>query len=185
MVILENIKNWAWIFILVVSVFVAVLTFLKIKEKKGIRIRFAMMRGIIFFGIMYLPLIDQPRLSAGIALPIIAVMLLVFGLYLIVRGARELTKTQLQGITGVPDRIITTGLYAVIRHPINLGFMFAFLGWYLLWAGTYSLIFPPVLVVILIFETFWEERKIEKTLGEEYTEYKKRVGMFTPKLRER
>ena len=143
------------------------------------------MRGIIFFGMMYLPLIDQPRFSAGIALPIISIMLLIFGLYLIVRGARDLTKTQLQGITGVPDKIITTGLYSVIRHPINLGFMVAFPGWYLLWAGTYSLIFPPVLVVILIFETFWEERKIEKTLAEEYIEYKKRVGMFSPKVRKR
>ena len=185
MVILESIRNWAWVFILVVSVLITVLTFLKIKEKIGVRIRFALMRGIIFFGMMYLPLIDQPRLSTGTALPIIAIMLLIFGLYLIVRGARDLTKTQLQGITGTPEKIITTGLYAIIRHPINLGFMFAFTGWYLLWVGTYSLIFPPVLVVILIFETFWEERKIEKTLGEEYTEYKKRVGMFSPKLRNR
>jgi protein-S-isoprenylcysteine O-methyltransferase Ste14 len=106
-----------------------------------------------------------------------------FGPALIVLGGRELAKTRLEGVKGMPEKLITTGPYAVIRHPINLGLMLAFPGWYLLWGVTWSLILPAVLVIVLVVETFWEERNIRKTFAKEYEEYRRRVGMFLPRFR--
>lgn len=182
MEILEQTRDWAWMLVFAVSALVAVLTFLRIQEKTGVRIGFALMRGVIFFGMLCLPLIEQPRLSAGAALPVAGIVLLILGLCLVIGGSADLKKARLRGMTGVPDKVITTGLYSVIRHPINLGFMLAFPGWYLLWNGISALLFPPVLVVVLVLETSWEERKIQKTLGDAYVRYKERVGMFFPKI---
>jgi len=99
-------------------------------------------------------------------------------------GSIELTKTELHGVEGVPEEIITTGLYSMIRHPVNIGFICTFVGWYMVWSGAYSLYYLlPILIIGLVIETFWEERNLERVSGDRYKEYKKKVGMFFPKIR--
>ena len=109
-------------------------------------------------------------------------ILLIFGVIIVFIGSKQLTKAELHGIKGIPKEIITEGLYGIIRHPVNLGLMFTFTGWYILWSGVYSLYFLAVFVIVFVFETFWEERNLEKAFGDGYTEYKKKVGMFFPKI---
>jgi len=177
------IKSQAWSMVLIIAVIISAITFLKVKGKVSYRIRLSLARGLIFFAIIYLPLVDQPRISSTIALPIIGIVLLLSGIILVVLGSKELTKTELHGIKGIPEEIITTGLYSMIRHPINLGFICTFVGWYIVWSGVYSLYFLPILIIGLVIETFWEERNLQKVSGDRYKEYKKKVGMFFPKIR--
>ena len=51
-----------------------------------------------------------------------------------------------------------------------------------MWSGVYSLYFLAVFIIVFVIETFWEERNLEKAFGDRYTEYKKKVGMFFPKI---
>lgn len=183
MTIMEFLRGEAWIAVLVIAIIIGIYTFLKIKGKVGFKIGFSLIRGGIFFAIFYLPLIKQPILLDNIALPIIGIILFLFGITFIILGSRELTKTELQGAKGVPKEIITTGLYKSIRHPINLGLIFTFAGWYIIWSGDYALIILIILIITLIIETFWEERNLQKIFGDNYKEYKKKVGMFFPKIK--
>ena len=182
MTLTEIITSQAWIIVLIIAIIISVLTYLKIKGKVVLRVGFSLVRGVIFFAIFFLPLIDQPKLSVSIALPIIGMVLLLSGIVLVVFGSKELTKTGLHGAEGIPERIIKTGLYSVIRHPINLGFICIFTGWYIAWSGVYSLYLLPILIIGLVIETFWEERNLQRVSGDEYKEYKKKVGMFFPKI---
>ena len=185
MEIIEIIRSWAWILVVLFSLLVIWLTYTKMKGKKIFRILFGIFRAIIFFAIFYNPLITQPKVADSIILPIIGLVLLIFGITLNVIGTKELVKTKLGGVKGIPDKIITNGVYNIIRHPINLGFMFIFAGWYTVWAGIYSLYFLPVLIIIFIIVSFYEERNLIKVYGDEYKEYKKNVGMFIPKFKKR
>jgi len=74
-----------------------------------------------------------------------------------------------------PDRIVTTGIYRYMRHPSYLGSLLIILG--------LSLI-EPILGTVAISIAFFMARIVneERTLNsEEYQEYKKRTGMFSPK----
>jgi len=149
----------------------------------GLAIGSTLGRALAFFVAIYLPLIEQPRISDTIFLPVIGMILLPFGIVLIFVATRELSKTEFHGGRGIPGRIVTTGPYSIIRHPANVGFISAFAGWSLVWGAVYSLCLLPILIIGLVVESFWEEKNLEKVFGDEYREYKKKVGMFFPNIR--
>jgi protein-S-isoprenylcysteine O-methyltransferase Ste14 len=184
MIAVGNFQDQVWIVLLIIAAIISVLTFLKMElSKVGYKIGLSIIRGFIFFILFYIPFFNQPRLSGIPALPIIGITFLVFGIILTVVGTKQLMTTNLQGIKGIPEEIVTDGLYSVIRHPVNLGLMFTFAGWYILWTGIYSLYFLVVFLIVFVFETFWEERNLEKEFGDGYKEYKQKAGMFFPKIK--
>jgi protein-S-isoprenylcysteine O-methyltransferase Ste14 len=156
----------------------ALLTFLKVKGSLGFKILYSIFRGVVFFAIFYNPLIGQPQVLDVMSVKIIGLIALTIGLVLACLGGKQLVKTELRGIKGIPDRLITEGLYTRIRHPINLGLMLIFFGWYAVFPGVYSILFVVCLITALVIETFWEERNLIKKFGNEYLEYKENVGMF-------
>ncbi len=148
----------------------------------GLAIGSTLARALAFVVIICLPLIDQPRISDTIVLPIIGMILVLFGIFLVIIATRELSKAEFRGGRGIPEKVITTGPYSIIRHPATVGFISAFAGWSLVWAAVYSLCLVPILIIAVVIETSWEERNLEKAFGDEYREYKKKVGMFFPKI---
>lgn len=181
----ETIRNQAWIIVLVFAVMTGIATFKNLKFKGGVgqSIGWSLIRSLIFFLLFYIPLFNQPRISGASALSIVGVVFLVLGAILFAVGSKQLVRAELQGIKGIPKKIITTGLYSIIRHPVNLGLMLIFSGWYLMWLGVYALYFLVIFLVVFIYETFWEEKNLEKEFGEEYKQYKRNVGMFIPRKR--
>jgi len=79
------------------------------------------------------------------------------------------------------SKLITTGFYSRIRHPIylggiqlNFGFLFAF--------RSILMVAPAVLLsLIYYFQARQEEKYLTEKFGDEYIEYKARTGMFLPK----
>jgi len=83
------------------------------------------------------------------------------------------------------ERIVSTKLYSIIRHPQYLGGMLAHIGISLMLSSLFSLIFTP-LVILLNFLVSWkEEKELIKEFGEDYTKYKEKVPMFIPKFKKR
>jgi protein-S-isoprenylcysteine O-methyltransferase Ste14 len=79
-------------------------------------------------------------------------------------------------------RLLTTGAFGRVRHPLYLGAMLFYLA---LWGSTLSLAALGVLAVMLVFYNHiaaYEERKLEDKFGEAYTNYKKNVPRWIPKL---
>ena len=84
-----------------------------------------------------------------------------------------------------PPKLVTTGPYAYTRNPMLTGVFSLLLGFGVLFGSVFLLI---VFTPLFIFINFWElksieEPELEKRLGEEYIEYRKRTPMFFPNLR--
>jgi protein-S-isoprenylcysteine O-methyltransferase Ste14 len=84
-----------------------------------------------------------------------------------------------------PPKLVTTGPYAYTRNPMLTGVFSLLFGFGVLFGSFFLLI---VFTPLFIFINFWElksieEPELEKRLGEEYIEYRKRTPMFFPNLR--
>lgn len=109
----------------------------------------------------------------SVILPISNVIIL-SGMFLIVFGWSRIFRAK--------DALITTGIYAHVRHPQYLGFLLLTLGVNFLWTTFSTLILWPVLVLLYYRLAKEEEKSMEDKFGEEYREYKRRVPMFIPRV---
>lgn len=77
---------------------------------------------------------------------------------------------------GKPDRLVTTGLFAISRNPMYLGFFGSLVGAAIGFNSLFA--FGPALVFFLAAE-FWyipyEERAAEQAFGGAYVDYRRRV----------
>jgi len=79
-------------------------------------------------------------------------------------------------------RLVTEGIYHVIRHPQYTGFLLLTLGMLFEWATLPLLIMWPILVALYYRLARREEADMEAEFGEAYRTYRSRTGMFLPKL---
>jgi len=73
-----------------------------------------------------------------------------------------------------PD-LVKVGIFALVRHPMYLGYILAYLGFII---GTMSLLsIIPWLLIIHLYNKMadYEEQKLEQRFGKEYIEYKRKV----------
>jgi len=79
-------------------------------------------------------------------------------------------------------KLIKKGPFGIIRHPLYVSYILILAGLSLTLL-TYWILIPTLFVIIGIYPTAKaeEELLIEK-FGEQYREYKKKVGMFFPKI---
>lgn len=83
-----------------------------------------------------------------------------------------------------PPTLVTTGPYAHVRNPMLTGVFILMIGFGIL-VGSISITFiaAPCFIVLSTFELkMIEEPELEKRLGKEYVEYKKKVPMFIPRI---
>jgi protein-S-isoprenylcysteine O-methyltransferase Ste14 len=72
------------------------------------------------------------------------------------------------------QRVITTGPYAIVRHPMYAGAILYFVGLPLLLGSWIGLALAPVLIVALSFRIGLEERSLTQALPD-YADYARRV----------
>lgn len=85
-------------------------------------------------------------------------------------------------IEPVARTLVTTGPYGFARHPIYTSYLFAYFG--LLISTPRPAVVVMVLAWLMLLKTRigYEERVLESVYPE-YAEYRKKVGMFGPRLR--
>jgi len=81
------------------------------------------------------------------------------------------------------EKIVTTGVYSIVRHPQYLGGLLAHLGISLLLSALYSLLFTSLMLVLIYLISKKEEQELIREFGKEYERYKKKVPMLIPRLR--
>ena len=83
----------------------------------------------------------------------------------------------------VAEVLNSSGIYAVVRHPL-------YLGNYLIWIGTTCFVFN-IAFIVLISLLFWlyyerimfaEERFLEKKFGNEYLKWSNKIPAFVPTI---
>ena len=150
---------------------------------------------IFWFGIWFSP---QPRFIAPIfqnpevLVPVINLStpllhLIVFipffivGAWFGIKGVKETTLQTAE--THRTEKIVTTGIYSIVRHPQYLGGLLAHIGMFFLLSAGYSLLSTPLMAVIIYTISRKEEKELIKEFGEEYEDYRKKVPMLMPRLR--
>lgn len=81
-------------------------------------------------------------------------------------------------------KLLTTGVYSIVRNPVYSAFTFIFTGILLFRCNIYLLIFPIIFYIylsLLIKNT--EEKWLEDKFGEEYINYKNKVNRIIPWFR--
>ncbi|WP_417531845.1 methyltransferase family protein [Marinobacter lipolyticus] len=99
------------------------------------------------------------------------------GFYLIAAGWRTLYAAQREG------RLVTTGLYAYVRHPQYAGFVLIMFGFLLQWPTLLTLVMFPVLLWMYSRLSINEEREAEQVFGEAWQKYADKTPRFFPRLR--
>ncbi len=100
-------------------------------------------------------------------------------------GGRELTKGRVGDIPRLEtNRLVTTGLYSCMRHPMLFGLTLLPLGWALLIGSpTFITIVAPLeMLFIVVMVIVFEEQEAERKFGEAYREYRNSVPMVSFRL---
>ncbi len=83
-----------------------------------------------------------------------------------------------------PKHLVVRGLYQYVRNPMYVGVMLVLVGWNML-HRTDSLLNYTIgaFVFFNLFVYFHEEPHLQRLFGEEYSDYRSRVGRWLPRLR--
>lgn len=87
----------------------------------------------------------------------------------------------LRGIPYTPLRFKTPGPYRHVRHPLYVGWLFAF--WATPTMTVAHLVFAVMTTVYILIAIRFEERDLEAMHGEVYAQYRKTVPMLVPSVR--
>jgi len=112
---------------------------------------------------------------------IICIPFLIPGAWLAIDGVKETTLKAAE--THRTEKIVTTRVYSIVRHPQYLGGLLAHVGISFLLSAWYSLLSTALMVVLIYLVSRKEEEELIREFGKEYEDYKKKVPMLIPKLR--
>jgi len=107
-----------------------------------------------------------------------AILSLGFGTYLVSKS-----HVTVFGENAGNPRLIDSGVYSWVRHPMYLGTLMACLGFFFAMTSLLSL---GIWIVFFLFYdrmATYEEGVLVRVLGEEYTAYQRRVPKWYPRVR--
>jgi protein-S-isoprenylcysteine O-methyltransferase Ste14 len=118
-------------------------------------------------------------------------ILLIMGILLAVSGAIiAMQASKIISVSTVADmrtdrrpELVTDGIYARVRHPLYLATIMVFGAMAFLYPFPVVIVFALSMIVYTIVGAFLEERKLILHYGQEYRDYRERVGFILPKLR--
>ncbi|TAL91465.1 MAG: isoprenylcysteine carboxylmethyltransferase family protein [Rhodanobacter sp.] len=136
-----------------------------------------------FFGL------DRPNLNANLWSSLLGVgeagmlismlfgyALLLVGIGLFIQGWRELFRAHRE------NRLATTGLYALVRHPQYTGLFIGLFGEGVVhWPTLFSVGLFPVIVLVYTLLARSEEKRMLEQFGDAYRAYRSQVPMFFPR----
>ncbi len=97
-------------------------------------------------------------------------------------GLRQ-TWLYLTGRPYTPLRFVTPGPYRIVRHPLYLGWLFAF--WMTPTMTVAHLVFAVATTAYILIAIQLEERDLVREHGRDYEQYRRRVPMLLPFRRRR
>ena len=100
-----------------------------------------------------------------------------FGLYLVAKSHKAVF-----GEAHVQPKLLDSGVYSWVRHPMYLGILMCCLGFFFVSPSLLSIGILLAFFIIYDKMTTYEEKNLTQILGEEYIAYQKRVPKWFPKL---
>ena len=152
---------------------------------------------VFFFGLIALfnfvalqvdKLLGFPKLISTSLNIIVSVPSIVIGLFLMIWSVVHFVRVKGTPVPfNPPPKLVTTGPYARVRNPMLTGVFVLLFGLGVLFRSiSLVFIFTPLFILLNVWELkAVEELELEKRLGKDYVEYKKRIPMFIPRLKVR
>ena len=114
-------------------------------------------------------------------------MIATAGVMIFLKSIKEISVSSFLGIKTNDQQVerpelVATGMYAQIRHPLYLGMLFIFLGYFLVSGTVGALIHLACLAAYLPVGIYFEEKNLIATFGDSYKSYQKEVPAFFPKI---
>ena len=160
---------------------------LKVRWEQGFksyRLLYSIVSTLLFLGIMIQSILIPPQnfLPQKPLLTYLGYMIATFGTILSVRSSKQIRLKEFLGLKSDPknQKLITSGLYGKMRHPLYLGLLMIFLGYVLVSAQYTALVHFICLVVYLPFGIYFEEKNLIDQYGDAYLNYQKNVPMLFP-----
>jgi len=147
---------------------------------------------VIFFSLVGLFIVVPLQVDKFLRLPkllprplnvTVSVPILSMGLFLMLWSLLHFIKAKGTPVPfNPPPRLVTTGPYGCVRNPMLSGVFILLFGLGVLFTSvSLVFVFTPLFILVNVLELKGiEEPELEKRLGKEYLEYKKRTPMFIP-----
>ncbi|MBN7814492.1 methyltransferase family protein [Algoriphagus pacificus] len=153
---------------------------------KWYRLAYSFFSTIFFLGIMLHSILipSQKILNPVPILTYLGYVLAAFGTIISVKSSKQIRLKEFIGINPEPEEtsLVTDGLYSYCRHPLYLGLLMIFLGYFMVSAQLTALIHFACLVVYLPFGIYFEEQNLRELFGANYEKYQSKVPMLFPAL---
>ena len=118
----------------------------------------------------------------GMATPAIGGSLVLAGAWLGIAGVRLLGLNRTPFPEPKPgSHLVTTGIYARVRHPLYASVISLGFGWALLWRSGPALTLAAAQIVFFYAKARLEERLLRQRFAE-YADYSRRVPRLVPRL---
>lgn len=116
--------------------------------------------------------------AAGLGL---SLMLLIPAFWFGIKGVTELGLRVSE--THRPVKVVKTGVYKAVRHPQYFGGLLGHIGVSFLLSSRDAILVTPIVLVVVYFLCWKEEKELIKEFGQEYEIYQQKVPMLVPKIR--
>jgi protein-S-isoprenylcysteine O-methyltransferase Ste14 len=154
----------------------------------GIVFFFGLIALFIFVALQVDKFLDFPKLLPTSLNIIVSVPILAIGLFVMIWSILHFIKVKGTPVPfNPPPKLVTNGPYAHVRNPMLTGVFVLLFGLGVLFRSISLVsIFTPLFILLNVWELkAIEERELERRLGKDYVEYRKRVPMFIPRLKVR
>jgi protein-S-isoprenylcysteine O-methyltransferase Ste14 len=156
------------------------------QEMKWYRLFYTMFSTALFIGILFQALFlpNQQVLQTNPYTNYIGYMLATLGVVMTSRSLKEISFSSFLGLSRKDiestDSLVIRGIYGKMRHPLYLGLILIFLGYFLVSGTVGALIHLSCLIGYLPFGIYFEEKNLLKKYGNAYSDYQKSVPAILP-----
>ena len=160
---------------------------MKIKTTPSVIIRIVLWLVMLFGGALYAYNIDKKEFLFYSSLfhllsVLIGLSILRLAFRAAANGGKELAKGRDENMPRLEtNRLVTTGIYKCMRHPMLFGLTLLPLGWALLLGmPTFIIILAPLEMFFILFMVMvFEEMEVKRKFGDEYRVYAQKVPMVS------
>jgi protein-S-isoprenylcysteine O-methyltransferase Ste14 len=130
----------------------------------------------------WLYFITNPEL-VNLLLFLLGIIMILVGLIIASIASREISVSTVADMrTDRKPELISSGIYAKVRHPLYLATILLFLSLAFMYPFLNVIVYTVSMSMYIIVGAYLEERKLTGYYGQEYLKYKERVGFLLPKI---
>jgi protein-S-isoprenylcysteine O-methyltransferase Ste14 len=106
-----------------------------------------------------------------------------FGTIILVKSAKKIALSNFIGFNASeqkPEKLVISGIYSKIRHPLYAGLILVFLGYFFFSGSVTAAVHLACLLVYLPFGIYFEEKNLIDLFGDQYKVYRIKVPAILP-----